>query len=325
MRLVNNKIMVTGASGFLGRHLIRSLSSLEHGSPIACVRQVTAEPVLQNAVCVGDINASTQWSHALLGVQTVIHVAAIAHLAGTNSPDVQALYRQVNVEGTLNLAAQAAAAGVRRFVFISSIGVNGQVSTRPFQATDEVNPLEPYALSKWQAEQGLWEIQHNTGIEVVVIRPPLVYGRDAPGNFANLVRWVEKGLPLPLGAVHNKRTLVGIDNLVSLITTCITHPAAANQTFLAGDAEDLSTSELLRKVAVASGAPSRLVPVPTVMLRLAALLLGRKLMAQRLLGSLQADIGRTCELLSWKPPHSVDEGLKRCFTPADQSVLEESK
>jgi len=222
-------------------------------------------------------------------------------------------YRRVNLEGTLNMARQAAAAGVRRFIFISSIGVNGNINIRPFRITDQPNPAEPYAQSKWEAEQGLMQLAAETGMEIVIIRPPLVYGPCAPGNFGSLVHWIEKGVPLPLGAIHNKRSLIGIDNLVDLIIRCIDHPAAANQVFLAGDGEDLSTTELLRGVGKAMGKPARLIPVPAGVLQLGATLLGRKAMAQRLLGSLQVDISKTCELLDWKPPYTVEEGLRRCF------------
>lgn len=314
MRAENIKVMVTGATGFLGSHLLQSLRLLDKITPIPCIRQAKPEDAtLLDSVCVGDISSMTNWSAALVDVKVVIHAAALAHVKKSKARDARLAYRHVNVEGTLNLAAQAAEVGVKRFIFISSIGVNGQVSTFPFQASDIVGPAEPYALSKWEAEMGLWEIQRKTGMEIVVIRPPLIYGHNAPGNFGSLVRWVDKGLPLPLGAIDNKRSLVGIDNLVHLITRCINHPAAANQVFLAGDGEDLSTSQLLRKVAIALGRPSRLLPVPAPLLHFAALLLGRKLMAQRLLGSLQVDIDKTCELLNWNPPYTVDEGLKRCF------------
>ncbi len=234
---------------------------------------------------------------------------------GADAKGCVADYQRVNVSGTLKLAQQAAHAGVRRFIFISSIGVNGNVSKRPFSADGHPHPAEAYAQSKWQAEQALWGIQKQTGMEVVIIRPPLVYGPDAPGNFGSLVRWVEKGVPLPLGAIHNKRSLVGIDNLVDLIIRCIDHPAAANQIFLAGDGEDLSTTELLRGVGKAMGKPARLIPVPAGLLQFGATLLGKKAMAQRLLGSLQVDISKTCELLDWKPPYTVEEGLRRCFEP----------
>ena len=224
-------------------------------------------------------------------------------------------FRKVNVEGTLNLARQAAEAGVKRFVFISSIKVNGEGTEfgKPYTADDAPAPVDPYGISKLEAEQGLLGLASETGMEITIIRPVLVYGPGVKGNFASMINLVEKGIPLPLGAIHNQRSLVGIDNLVDLIIRCIDHPAAANQVFLAADGEDLSTTELLRIVAKAIERPSRLIPVPAPVLQFGATLLGRKAMAQRLLGSLQVDILKTRELLDWTPPVSVDEGLKRCF------------
>ena len=308
------RMMVTGATGFVGRRLMQVLRGHSHLIAVPCVRgSASREELALGSVLIGDLSALTDWSPALSGVQVVVHIAARAHVRKDEAADPMAEYRNVNVYGTLNLAKQAASAGAERFIFISSIGVNGSSSTYPFSVADQPNPAEPYALSKWEAEQGLWKIQRETGMEVVIIRPPLVYGLGAPGNFGSLVRWVEKGVPLPLGAVHNKRSLVGIDNLVDLIIRCIDHPAAANEVFLAGDGEDLSTTDLLRRVGEAMGKPARLIPVPASMLQFGATLLGKKAMAQRLLGSLQVDISKTCELLDWKPPYTVQEGLKRCF------------
>jgi nucleoside-diphosphate-sugar epimerase len=230
--------------------------------------------------------------------------------------DPLAEYRRVNVDGTLNLARQAAAAGVKRFIFISSINVNGEQTSpfKPFTADDLVSPNDVTGISKWEAEQGLQQLAAETGMELVIIRPPLVYGPGVKGNFASMIKLVAKGLPLPLGAIHNQRSLVAVDNLVDLIITCIDHPAAANQVFLAGDGQDMSTTELLRGVARAMGKPSRLIPVPASLLMLGATVLGKKAMAQRLLGSLQVDISKARNLLGWEPPVSVDEGLKRCFS-----------
>jgi len=229
--------------------------------------------------------------------------------------DPLAEYRRVNVEGTLKLARQAAAAGVKRFVFISSIKVNGEATfnKNAFFADDDPAPEDAYGQSKLEAELGLMQLAEETRMEVVIIRPPLVYGPSVKGNFSSMIKLVQMGLPLPLGAIHNKRSLVGIDNLVDLIIRCIDHPAATNQVFLAGDGEDLSTTELLRGVGNAMGKPTRLIPVSAGLLQLGATLLGRKDMAQRLLGSLQVDISKTCELLDWKPPYTVEEGLRRCF------------
>jgi nucleoside-diphosphate-sugar epimerase len=266
---------------------------------------------------VGDLERADV-STLLPSVDVLIHAAARAHLMKDEVADPLAEYRRVNVEGTLNVARQAAAAGVKRFVFISSIKVNGEatVKGKAFHADDIPAPEDAYGLSKLEAEQSLVKLAAETGMELVIIRPPLVYGPGVKGNFASMIKLVGKELPLPLGAIHNKRSLVGIDNLVDLIIRCIDHPAAANQVFLAGDGEDLSTTELLRGVGRAMGKSARLIPVPAGLLQLGATVLGRKAMAQRLLGSLQVDISKTCELLNWKPPYTVEEGLRRCFEPS---------
>ena len=227
--------------------------------------------------------------------------------------DPLAAYRVVNTEGTINLARQAAAAGVRRFVFISSVKVNGEETSpgQPFTEEDEPAPLDPYGISKLEAEQGLRDLATATGMEVVIIRPPLVYGPGVKANFLTMMRWLNKGVPLPFGALDNRRSLVALDNLVDFIITCIDHPAAAKQTFLVADGEDLSTTELLRRVGRAMGKPVRLIPVPMGLLQAGARLLGKQEMARRLCGSLQVDITKARTLLGWKPPVAVDEGLRR--------------
>ncbi|ART78830.1 UDP-glucose 4-epimerase family protein [Oceanisphaera avium] len=313
MNLKKQRVLLTGATGFVGNALQQRLFVDEVYDLTIAVRRASTTPSAGSVVQVPALGVETNWKSALQDVDFVIHAAARAHAIKDKAAEPAAEYRQVNVDGTLNLARQAADAGVKRFVFISSIGVNGNISSKPFMTDDEANPAEMYAQSKWEAEQGLWKIHEETGMALVIIRPPLVYGPDAPGNFGSLVRWIEKGLPLPLGAIHNKRSLVALDNLVDLIITCIDHPAAANQVFLAGDGEDISTSELLRGVAKAMGKPARLIPVPASMLQLGANLLGKKAMAQRLLGSLQVDISKTQHLLGWTPPLTVEQGLKRCF------------
>lgn len=306
-------ILLTGATGFVGTVVARQLGISNQHQLIAAVRRPCRISGCGRVHVIGELSGSVDWTEALTETNIVVHAAARAHLTRNNAANPTVDFRHVNVEGTLELAKQSANAGVKRFIFISSIGVNGNITSRPFTAGDQPSPAEPYALSKWEAEQGLWQIREETGMDVVIIRPPLVYGPGAPGNFSSLVRWVERGVPLPLGAIHNKRSLVGIDNLVDLIIRCIDHPAAANQVFLAGDGEDLSTTELLRGVGEAMGKPARLIPVPAGMLQFGATVLGKKAMAQRLLGSLQVDISKTCELLDWKPPYTVQEGLKRCF------------
>ncbi|UUD64070.1 SDR family oxidoreductase [Pseudomonas seleniipraecipitans] len=308
-----DKVLVTGSTGFLGAALMSALTPLTNIISVGSVRRLDQVTGDGSYVFAGDLNAETNWSGVLPDVQVVIHTAARAHVLRNELSDPLSEYRRVNVQGTLNLARQAATAGVRRFIFVSSIGVNGNINSYPFRPDQQPNPAEPYAQSKWEAEQGLWQIQQETGMEMVIIRPPLVYGRGAPGNFGSLVRWIDRGVPLPLGAIHNKRSLIGIDNLVDLIILCVSHSAAANQVLLVADGDDLSTTELLRRVGNAIGKPALLIPVPTGLLQFAATLLGKKAVANRLLGSLQVDISKTCELLEWRPLHSVEEGLVRSF------------
>ncbi len=272
---------------------------------------VRCESPIENSVVVGEIGLETHWGLALTGIDVVVHLAARAHVTKESYSNPLAEFRSINTDGTLALARQAAEAGVKRFVFISSIGVNGNHNTRPFTEQDPPQPAEPYAISKLEAEQGLQELASETDMDIVIIRPPLVYGPNAPGNFGSLVRWVNKSIPLPLGAIHNQRSLVALDNLVDFIITCIDHPAAANQTFLVADGEDLSTTELLRRVGQAMGKPARLIPVPMGILKLGATVLGKKAMAQRLCGNLQVDISKAREVLGWTPPVNVKEGLRR--------------
>ncbi|MDO8773730.1 MAG: SDR family oxidoreductase [Burkholderiaceae bacterium] len=306
-------ILVTGATGFVGSALIARLAH-EGIETRACVRRDNASmPNGVHTVQVGDLTADADWSHALTGVGVIVHAAARVHVMDDTATDPMAEFRRVNVQGTLLLARQAAAAGVRRFVFISSIKVNGEATKLgiPFSADDFPAPLDPYGVSKMEAEQGLREIAGQTGMEVVIIRPPLVYGPGVKANFAALMRAVQRGWPLPLGAVHNQRSLVALDNLVDFIVTCITHPQAANQTFLVSDGRDLSTTELVRGMAHAAGVPARLVPVPVWALQAGAALLGKGDAVQRLCGNLQVDISKARSLLGWVPPISVDEGLRR--------------
>ena len=262
-----------------------------------------------------DMDKTPDYEDCLKGVECIVHAAARAHIMKDEVADPLAEYRRINVDGTLNLARQAVDAGVKRFIFISSIKVNGEQTPlgQPFTPDDTPAPEDAYGISKWEAEQGLQNLASETGIEIVIIRPPLVYGPGVKGNFASIMKLVAKGLPLPLGAINNQRSLVALDNLVDLIITCIDHPAAANQVFLAGDGQDLSTTELLHGVAKAMDKPSRLIPIPASLLMLGATLLGQKTVAQRLLGSLQVDISKARHILGWEPPITVEEGLRRCF------------
>ena len=308
-------ILVTGATGFIGEHLINYLSaSKEKREIIATTRREV--PNWNNKVItynVGEITATTNWRNSLKDTSVVIHCAARAHIMKEKNTNPLELYRKINTEGTLNLARQAAETGVRRFIFISSIKVNGEGTKlgKPYTDSDHPAPIDPYGISKLEAEQGLLLLAKETGMEVTIIRPVLVYGPGVKANFLSIMKWLKNGVPLPLGSIHNKRSLVSLDNLIDLIVTCIDHPEAANQVFLVSDGEDLSTSELLRRMGSALGKTTRLVPVPTRYLEMGAALLGKRHMAQRLCGSLQVDISKTRRLLGWNPPLSVDQGLKK--------------
>jgi len=309
------KVLVTGANGFVGAALVQRLLVDELATEIvATVRSSVCDlPTGVERIVVGGIDEANDWRVALTGCEVVVHLAARVHVMADTAANPLEEFRRVNVQGTLNLARQAASAGVRRFVFVSSIKVNGEATQpgRPFTADDAPTPLDAYGVSKMEAEQGLRELAAQTGMEVVIIRPPLVYGPGVKANFVAMMRWLKRGVPLPLGAIHNQRSLVALDNLVDLLVTCLTHSAAANQTFLVSDGEDVSTTGLLRRMGQALGRPARLVPVPASWLKLAAAMVGKRDVAQRLCGSLQVDISKTRELLGWVPPVSLDEGLRR--------------
>jgi nucleoside-diphosphate-sugar epimerase len=307
-------ILVTGATGFVGGALV-ARAALDEAEPVrAAVRRAApALPTTVKAVVVRDLAPDTDWSEALRDVDTVVHTAARVHVMRNAAADPLAEFRLANVAGTLQLARQAIGAGVRRFVFISSIKVNGERTApgTPYTADDAPAPVDPYGASKHEAEEGLRRLARESGLEVVIIRPVLVYGPGVKANFRSMMRWIEKGVPLPLGAIDNRRSIVALDNLVDLILRCVQHPAAANQTFLVSDGEDLSTTDLLRRTAAAMGTRARLIPVPAFAIQAAARLLGKSDVAQRLCGSLQVDISKTMQLLEWVPPISVDEGLRR--------------
>lgn len=303
------KILITGANGFVGQALVGQLKPSGHH----VVPGVQRSYGLLGEIVVGVVDGATQWAEAVAGCRAVVHLAARVHVMHEMTTDPLEAYRQTNVAGSLNLARQAAAAGVRRFIYVSTVKVNGEFTGngQAFAFDDIPAPQDPYGVSKAEAEAGLREIAVQTGMEVVIIRPPLVYGPGVKANFATLVRWVRKGVPLPLGAIHNQRSLVALGNLVDLITTCLDHPEATNQTFMVSDGHDVSTSELLRGLSYAMECPVRLLSVPQSWLVVGLRLIGREDWGQRLCGNLQVDIFHTCKTLGWRPPVSVAEGLRR--------------
>lgn len=300
-----SRILITGANGFVGNGLCAALAK----------RSMDFRPAVRRKLYghdyeIGEIDAQTDWSKALVGSEIVVHLAARVHVMDDQAADPLAAFREVNVGATINLARQAVQHGVRRFVFVSSIKVNGEVTQQvPFRASDVPAPQDAYGQSKLEAELVLQEISRETGLEVVIVRPPLVYGPGVGANFFRLMKLVRRGIPLPLGAIRNLRSLVALDNLVDLLIVCTKHPAAAGRTFLVSDGHDVSTPDLVRLLAAAMKQPARLVPVPTGLLSMGATLLGKSAAADRLLGSLQVDIQETRAVLGWRPIVSTEEAI----------------
>ncbi|MDH0727289.1 SDR family oxidoreductase [Stutzerimonas stutzeri] len=313
------QVLVTGASGFVGSALVQRLAtefgypvigvvrSLANGRPPVRATHDTALRWIES----GDLAGAGLTPDVFAGVDVIIHCAARVHVMHETDTDPLAAFRAVNVNGTLKLAQTAALAGVKRFVFLSSVKVHGESTTgaRPLTAEAALCPADAYAISKLEAESALLALAAQTGLEVVIVRPPLVYGPGVKANFHSMMVWLDRGVPLPLGAIRNRRSLVALDNLVDLLTICLDHPRAAGQAFLVSDGEDLSTTQLLRRLGVALGKSARLVPVPPVLLSGAGALLGKRAVMERICGSLQVDIDKTRSLLGWSPPVSVDKAL----------------
>ena len=305
-------ILVTGANGFVGNSICLKLIQQNHVIK-ASMRQATKSLVGADTMLVEAIKIDTNWTNYLVDIEIVIHTAARVHIMGESAANSLTEFRSVNTAGTLNLARQAVKAGVKRFIFISSIKVNGEETqpSQPFKEDDSSIPTDPYGLSKYEAEQGLLKLAQETDMEVVIIRPPLVYGSGVKANFFTMMKWINKGVPLPFGSIHNQRSLIALDNLVSFIIHCIDHPKAANEIFLISDGEDVSTTELLQKVAKAFGKKTFLLPVPVGIMRFFAKLLGKEDVANRLFGSLQVDSSKARDLLGWRPVTTMDEQLKK--------------
>ncbi|MEJ2609693.1 MAG: SDR family oxidoreductase [Candidatus Thiodiazotropha sp.] len=307
------KVLVTGANGFIGEHLCAHL--IARGDSVrGALRQNRPDWRLCEQVVIGDIGAETDWSAALEGIECVVHLAGRAHVMQECEADPLALFRQVNVAGSQKLARQAVNAGVKRMIFISSIKVNGERSGhRPFHSDDIVAPEDPYGQSKWEAEQVLSEVAQETGMELVILRPVLIYGRGVKGNMQRLAALISRGIPLPLGRVNNRRSLLSIENLVDFISCCMVHPAAAGELFLVADGEDLSTPQLINRLAYAMHRPVRLLPLPIGLLRIIGRFTGRASEIERLCGDLQVDIEKNRQLLGWTPKVSVAAALNDMF------------
>jgi nucleoside-diphosphate-sugar epimerase len=306
-------ILVSGANGFVGSAMCSRLADREIPYR-AAMRIPDVEQMHLDSVMIGSVDGRTDWNDALRGVRAVVHLAARVHVMRESSNVPLAEFRRVNVHGTENLARQAAHAGVKRFVYASSVKVNGEATTtgRPFRADDVPAPEDPYGISKFEAEQVLRRVSIETGMEVVIVRPPLIYGPQVRGNFEVMMRWLARGVPLPFaGTSENRRSLIGLDNFVDFLERCIYHPGAANRTFLVSDGQDLSTAELLTRLAIAMGAKSRLFRLPDGFLRFGLQIMGKGDVYRRLCGSLQVDIQKTKYMLDWYPPISVDEGMRQ--------------
>ncbi|MGQ5525074.1 UDP-glucose 4-epimerase family protein [Chitinimonas sp. PSY-7] len=309
-----HSLLVTGSNGFVGRALLARLAIMSNYKLVGTVRQPLLNPIANvNYATIRDLCLDTSLREVLQDVSVVVHTAARVHVMDDKGFDYSlAECRRINVDGTINLARQAANAGVQRFIYISSVKVNGEKTElgKPYSIADMPAPIDAYGISKMEAENALRKIASETGMEIVIVRPPLVYGPGVKANFRSLMHCISQGIPLPLGMIRNKRSLVALDNLVDLIHCCINSPFAANQTFFVSDGNDLSTTQLVKFMSLALGRKPRLIAVPASIITAVAVVCGKSNVASRLCESLQVDISNTRSLLGWTPPVSVDESLR---------------
>lgn len=311
MKQNGKNILVTGASGFVGGFLCKRLLAagfFVRGTLLAC-ENTSALPSGVQPMVIEPLGAETSWDAAFSAIDTVIHLAARVHIMEDSADDPLTEFRKVNTEGSLRLAREAARLGVKRIVFISTIKVNGEESAVPYTSDMFPRPTDPYGISKWEAEQGLRQIELESGLEVVVVRPTLVYGAGVRANFLNMMKVISKGIPLPLSSITNRRNLIYVGNLVDALAVCAIHPLAAGKTYLVSDGEDVSTPELIRRTAKALGVPSRLIPFPPFLMRIAGKLTGKSDAVNRLSGSLTVDSSKIRRELNWTPPFTMEQGL----------------
>ena len=314
-----NKLLITGATGFIGQALIKKLKLEKYSLNISTRNYIQSTTENLKIFNLGSLENKIDWADALYEVDCVIHCAGRAHIINDNKKKSIDIFRKVNVDGTINLAKQASISGIRRFIFLSSIKVNGErtIGNLSFKYNDISNANDSYSISKWEAEQQLWELSKKTGLEVVIIRVPLVYGPGVKGNLERLIKLINFGIPLPFSLIKNERSLIGIDNLIDLIIRCIEHKNASGKTLLVSDDETFSTPDLLKIIANSMGRSVRLFPFPIILLKILGFILGRSNEVNRLVGSLKVDIEYTKNILNWKPPVSVQKGIQRMLRKND--------
>jgi len=319
-------VLITGANGFVGQVLLKRMASdgWQVRGTVRSSKQLASLPIGVQAVQIESIAADTDWTNALAGVDAVVHLAARVHVMNDTASDPLSAFRQVNVEGTERLALMAATTGIKRFVYISSIKVNGEGREEPFTEHDITAPEDPYGISKWEAEQVLHKVAKDTGLEVVILRPPLVYGPGVKANFFSLLKLLDRAIPLPLSSINNLRSLIYVGNLVDAISICITHPMSVGQTYLVSDGEDVSTPELIRRVAAALGRPARLFPFPPFLMRFAGRFFGKTDAVERLVSSLTIDSSKIRRELGWKPPYTMEQGLRETAVCYRKSMHDET-